>query len=161
MRSIRVFLIVLSACFLAGCNDSIETKEFDFSRLEGRWEDASSDNEHFEEWKLTEDGFLVGKGYVLASSDTVFIEHLEIRNVNDTLTYIAKVSNQNNNEAIEFKMRSLGPNEIVFENLNHDFPQRIGYEIKSSLELHAYIEGTKSGEFRKTRFFYVRSSAVE
>jgi len=44
----------------------------------------------------------------------------------------------------------------VFENLKHDFPQRIGYERTSVDRLEAWIEGPQNGQTRRLAFSYAR-----
>ena len=44
--------------------------------------------------------------------------------------------------------------EAVFENPQHDFPQRISYELKGDGTLLAAIEGTKNGKTRRVEFPY-------
>ena len=45
----------------------------------------------------------------------------------------------------------------VFENLEHDFPQRVGYE-RNGDALTAYIEGPMNGQTRRIEFPYRRVS---
>jgi hypothetical protein len=49
---------------------------------------------------------------------------------------------------------------VVFENLQHDFPQRVGYERKGSDRLLAWIEGTQNGQIRRVDFPYRRSACA-
>jgi hypothetical protein len=48
------------------------------------------------------------------------------------------------------------PGELTFENLQHDFPQRIIYRVDGR-KLHARIEGTKDGKTRGVDFPYTRT----
>ena len=44
-------------------------------------------------------------------------------------------------------MKHLGDNEVVFENLDHDFPQRVIYRLIDGRHLQGRIEGiTSNGE---------------
>jgi hypothetical protein len=45
---------------------------------------------------------------------------------------------------------------VVFENPQHDFPQRVGYERKGGDALLAWIEGTRNGQTRRVEFPYRR-----
>ena len=45
-------------------------------------------------------------------------------------------------------------NEVVFENPQHDFPQRIIYTLKDGGRLTAAIEGTKNGKTRRVDLNY-------
>ena len=57
-----------------------------------------------------------------------------------TINYVAKPSGQ---PEAAFKLVRASATEILFENYQHDFPQRIIYSLKDSGKLTAAIEGTK------------------
>jgi len=44
----------------------------------------------------------------------------------------------------------------VFENPQHDFPQRISYKLNPDGTLLAAIDGTKAGKIRRVEFPYKR-----
>lgn len=153
---------VIFACLLFlslgwGCGGANNNGgEFDLGMLVGKWEDLSKENSQFEEWLMSEDGGLIGEGFVIAKSDTVFIESLSISKVNGLLTYIAKVSNQNESQPVSFGLFADEGNRLIFENRQHDFPQRIIYEVVSEENMLAYIEGFEDGVFRQIKFSFQR-----
>jgi hypothetical protein len=55
-----------------------------------------------------------------------------------------------------FRARDIGDQRVVFENPEHDFPQRVGYERKGADALAAWIEGTMNGRARRVDFAYRR-----
>jgi hypothetical protein len=129
---------------------------FDLEVLVGKWEDISKQNAQFEEWQWDGNGGLVGQGFVMADADTVFIENLSIGEVDGVLTYVARVSNQNEDKPVNFGLFADEGNRLIFENRQHDFPQRIVYEIISKDEMSAYIEGIEDGTFRQIKFSFQR-----
>jgi hypothetical protein len=46
---------------------------------------------------------------------------------------------------------------VVFENPEHDFPQRVGYKRNGSDALDAWIEGQANGKSRRVDFSYQRA----
>jgi hypothetical protein len=46
---------------------------------------------------------------------------------------------------------------VVFENPEHDFPQRVGYKRNGSDALDAWIEGRANGKSRRVDFSYQRA----
>jgi hypothetical protein len=44
----------------------------------------------------------------------------------------------------------------VFENPQHDFPQKVGYQRGGPGSLLAWVEGTEKGQTRKIEFPYKR-----
>lgn len=61
---------------------------------------------------------------------------------------------------VAFKLVRNGPREAVFENPEHDFPQRIIYRLESDGALFARIEGVVSGK-EKGRNFPMKRGACE
>ena len=46
---------------------------------------------------------------------------------------------------------------VVFENPEHDFPQRVGYRRDGADGLQAWIEGQANGKSRRVDFSYQRA----
>ena len=72
----------------------------------------------------------------------------------DTLVFAPQPLGQ---AAAEFRMTKLLATEVVFENLAHDYPKRIGYQRASDDSLVAFIEGENPGVGRRW-FRYARSA---
>lgn len=156
LRPIAFITIFISLALFSCGENASSSAEFDLDILVGKWEDISKQNAQFEEWQWDDDGGLVGQGFVMAESDTVFIENLTIREIKGQLTYVARVSNQNENVPVHFKLFADEGNRLIFENRQHDFPQRIIYEVVSDDEMTAYIEGFEDGSFRQIEFAFQR-----
>lgn len=146
-----LLLLLTSLSFSACLEDSHEIKAKD---LVGIWEDSSQENTFVEEWEMNGDGSLNGKGYVMQARDTVFIEYLKIKDFNGVLTYVAKVNPHDNDAVVHFSLKDKEGNKLSFENLDHDFPQRIVYELPSDSTMHVYLEGTENGKFRKRMLYF-------
>jgi hypothetical protein len=71
------------------------------------------------------------------------------------LVYIAKPARQ---PEATFTARSVGAREVVFENLAHDFPQRIIYRLQDDGNLAARIEGNEKGQLRGVDFAMRRAT---
>ena len=56
-----------------------------------------------------------------------------------------------------FPARELTQRSVVFENLQHDFPQRVGY-VREDDGVLAWIEGPRNGQVRRIEFRYRRAS---
>ncbi|MDZ4822649.1 MAG: DUF6265 family protein [Flavobacteriales bacterium] len=134
------------------CQVVEDNKDFDIQRLAGRWEDTGTKSDQVEVWTRHDDKTLWGRGFVLDGNDTTFIEYLAIQPVNDTLSYLARVSSQNSGEIIRFPMKTQSGSKIVFENMQHDFPQRIVYELKNDSVLDVFVEGVEGGTNRRIDF---------
>lgn len=56
----------------------------------------------------------------------------------------------------DFPLARLGKREVVFENLDHDFPQRIIYRLDASGDLVAAIEGSGEGGPKRIEWRFKR-----
>ena len=62
-------------------------------------------------------------------------------------------------EGSRIKLIRANANEVVFENPQHDFPQRIIYSLKDGGRLTAAIEGTKNGKTRRVELNYQQTKS--
>ena len=80
---------------------------------------------------------------------TVAHEFLQIRQErNGDIFYVASPSGE---EQAVFKLVKFETRELIFENPEHDFPQRIIYRLKGD-SLISRIEGTITGKQRSSDF---------
>jgi hypothetical protein len=123
----------------------------------GKWENITRDGSLYEIWTKTNDTIYSGRSFMIANNDTVFSERISLELKKNELFYIPTVCDQNNAQPITFKLVSNEKNEIIFENKEHDFPQRIIYTNSNPDSLYARVEGNDNGKFRKEEFFMKRS----
>ena len=96
---------------------------------------------------------MLGVGRTTRGTTLVDYEMVLIRERGDQLAYEAHPANQ---EPAVFMSATIGEQSIVFENLKHDFPQRVGYERREADRLLAWIEGPQNGQTRRVDFSYER-----
>jgi hypothetical protein len=114
----------------------------DFKRLQvlaGVWQ-LDTDAAVFEAWKLTPGGQLSGKGFRLSASDTLVSEKLELIWRSGAVVYIPTVPNQNGGQPVEFTLTGVKGERFIFENPEHDFPQRIIYHFLSKNDLEVVLD---------------------
>ncbi len=99
-----------------------------------------------EQWMKPLGGTLIGMGRTVVDGRTASFEYLRIVTAESGFDYIAKPS-QNATETT-FKMKTASDSELIFENPEHDFPQRIIYRKGEADSLFARIEGTRNGQTR-------------
>jgi hypothetical protein len=71
---------------------------------------------------------------------------------NGELLYIPAVRDQNDGLGISFRLITINEKDLVFENAEHDYPQRISYYHVSNDSLIAEISGNKGGELKSEQF---------
>ena len=102
-----------------------------------------------EQWTKLEAGSMLGMSRTIANGKTMFHEFLQIRDRADGVFYIAQ---PNGGTAVPFKLVKVNDNEALFENPQHDFPQRILYQRQNDGSLIAAIEGEEKGKPKRVDF---------
>jgi hypothetical protein len=124
--------------------------------LQGLWKMETGRGPIYEEWNKKDDQKLTGRSYRINNTDTVVMERIELYISGNEIVYSPTVSNQNNQQPVSFKLISNAGGRFVFENKEHDFPQRIIYNLVSNDAVHARIEGVRNGQERGSDFRYSR-----
>ena len=125
--------------------------------LGGCWEAVSSERAVEEHWMAPRGRSMVGVGRTVQGDTLVEFELVVIREQGDQLAYEAHPSGQ---PSAVFLSRTLTDSSVVFENLQHDFPQRIGYQRNGPNALLAWIEGSQQGKVRRIEFPYRRATCT-
>lgn len=97
-----------------------------------------------EQWMKPAGGTLIGMSRTVRGGKTTGFEFLRIVGSDAGIDYISRPSQ--NKEETAFRLVKSSASEAVFENLAHDFPQRIIYRIDKPDSLFARIEGTQNGK---------------
>ena len=137
---LAVFLISVS-CSVKPDRD-IDKAEW----LIGLWEHKVAEGYQYEEWIKINNSEFLGRGYHVQDNDTTLFETVQLIQREDSLFYIATVSNQNNKQPIPFLLKTATDTSLLFENRKHDFPQAIKYLKVGSDSLKAVISGNSAGK---------------
>ena len=122
----------------------------DLAWLSGCWASANQEPGSTEQWMPPAGGTMIGANRSVRDGKTVAFEFMRIVEHEDGgLEFIASPSGQN---STGFTMTNVTNREVIFENPDHDFPQRIIYRLVSDEELLGRIEGTIDGVERAADF---------
>ncbi len=114
--------------------------------LAGCWSADGKDAGSGEHWLPAAGGTMFGIGRTVKNGRTVEHEFMQLRvNADGRLTFIAAPSGQT--EAA-FVASDSADGAVTFENLQHDFPQRVIYRLLASGRMLARIEGLRGGVLR-------------
>jgi len=117
--------------------------------MAGCWASVGAEVGSGEQWTQPAGGTLLGVNRTIKNSVTVAYEFLLIReSENGTIELVANPSGQS---GAAFALKRMSENEVVFENPDHDFPQRIIYHLQGD-DLEGRIEGEMEGEPRVVDF---------
>lgn len=146
MKQVNLVLLVIFCISINSCQKDYSTKEVDW--LLGTWENQTEDGTFTETWiktknetkeELTYDR-LEAKSTLIKNSDTLFYEEVILFKM-DKWIYSVMASAQNEGKATLFTATLIGKNELVFENIEHDFPKKITYKLVNKDSLFAEISG--------------------
>ena len=131
---VAVFQVVLLAK-----GDKID----DLAWMAGTWLGDDEGTAVEEHWISPRGGAMLGLHRDVREGRMVFFEFLRIEVQEGKLVYLASPRGR---AATPFPAKSVEPRKVIFENPQHDFPQRILYWLDGQGALHARIEGTRSGK---------------
>jgi len=120
--------------------------------LSGCWELNAKSRVVSENWMKPSGDTMLGVSRTVRDGRTVEFEFVRLlQDSGGTIHYSARPSGQ---EGATFKAVRLDSTRVVFENRQHDFPQRIIYRFEPPDSLYARIEGTINGKERRVDFPY-------
>jgi hypothetical protein len=134
-----------------------DSNPFDkLSWIVDKWISPPGESITYENWVRIDDTAYSGESHSVINGITVFAEQLKIEKIGGDIFYTAVV--EHNPGPVYFKLIELDTNKAVFENPEHDYPNRIIYMLKDDGSLYAKIEGkNKKGKEVYSEFFYTRA----
>lgn len=146
-------LMVLTAGTFSNANQNAGIEQLEW--ISGCWVLDDGKQRTEETWMRPAGKSMVGMSRTVTGGKTVHTEHLQIREANGQIAYIVVLGM--GAKPTVFKLARNSSNEVVFENPEHDFPQRIIYRRESGDALFARIEGAEKGVKKAMDFRYRRS----
>lgn len=147
--------LILLLLFIISCKKT-ETVEKDKIKtanwLLGKWETKTADGNLSENWTQLNDSTFEGQSLFIKGKDTLHFESITLQQKGEELIYNAKVKGQNDNKSVPFKLTLGNDKQLVFENLNHDYPKRIFYTLINKDSLVASISGVQQGKTSWEKF---------
>lgn len=144
MRALTVLLLLATGA--AG-----QARLSDLDGMAGCWERRDEKKQMFfsEQWMKPAGGAMLGMGRTVANGKAVDWEFMRIQQRGDSLVFVARP--RENKEETEFPLLSAKPGEVVFENKEHDFPQRVIYRFSGDA-MTGRVEGQMNGRSRSLDF---------
>lgn len=162
MKKITVLIAIISLTLLSCTNQEKQNNPLKDSKkyqviekahwLIGKWQQRSAKGILTEAWYKPDDSTMVGISFFMAGSDTLSLENIRMEQRNGMLTYIPIVRDQNNGQAVYFALANITDSALVFENPEHDFPQKISYSLRADDSLVAIVSAVKEGKERSQIF---------
>jgi hypothetical protein len=136
----------------ASLTNSIDT----IAWLAGCWSNVGSETGSGEQWMAPAGGTMFGMSRFVRDGKTAGFEYMKISEAAEgALVFTAM---PNGKSPTDFVAIEIGSEKVVFENMAHDFPQRVMYIRASDDRLLGRIEGTENGESASVEFPMTRSN---
>lgn len=123
----------------------------DLSRLAGIWFSQTETTETEELWQSPKAGMMLGLNRTVSRNGNTAFEFLRIYE-NENMVYYAACPNGRFTTIFELVEHS--NNQLVFENPENDFPQKIIYTFLGSEKLKARIEGKRHNKVKSLEWIF-------
>lgn len=121
--------------FILSVSATAQTLE-DLSWMSGYWVASRQGASYEELWMPAAGGVMLGLNRHINASGRSTFEYLRIAETDSSIVYLASPEGA---AAVPFTLTTITSTSAVFENLTHDFPQRIIYSLSGD-QLTARIE---------------------
>lgn len=166
MRLFRLFICLLfgfTPLFLSAQIDPQDAKQIfrELRALNGTWFMPTDRGDRLEIWSRANDSTLTGKAVRIKpeNGDTVTLELLRIELRNNAVNYITIARGQNKNEPVSYLLTTADYDGYVFENPQHDDPQKIRYRLLGNRELQINTEGKRGTRTVTNEYVFEREFA--
>ena len=120
-----------------------------FNWLLGKWK-LSNGEEVYESWIRLDDHTFEGRGYTIKDGHEQTSESIKLEQRGEDMFYVPTVAH--NLGPVDFRLVNYSGKLAIFENLGHDFPQRIKYRFTQDELLFAEIENKESTKRKQYLF---------
>ncbi len=146
----KTILILLFPLLVFSCKQPSKQQ---FSWLEEKWVQSNGEANFHEEWTRLNDTLLIGKGFIVKGTDSLFSEKLSLVTTGEQTIYRVEMLT---GRIADFKLTENTADKLVFEMPENDFPSKISYTKKSETELVVLLEGNENGKEIKDELLFVR-----
>ena len=141
----QFFLFSALSLLLFSCTNNSKNEKIKASKwLLGEWVNQSQEGVISENWTQPNDSTLIANSNYIKEEDTLHFENIILKEKEGELVYETTIKGQNNDKPIVFTLLSETENELVFENLQNDYPQKIKYQHNSKSAITISISGKQA-----------------
>lgn len=153
MKRERIMLMTAAAAL--GLSTARADDVEDLRWMTGSWASDSAGVRIEEHWSAPAGGTMLGMHRDLRGTRTTGFEFFRIRRDSVGLVFLAQPGGR---PPHPFRLKEMKPRFVVFEDPEHDFPQRLIYWLDARGHLHARAEGMVNGRLESEQWRWRRSS---
>ena len=120
--------------------------------IEGSFEYSNSTGIYNENWKKITKNEFEGIGYFCANTDTLFMMHMRLYKIENTVKMNYRVNHQNENKAIDFILSKQLNNVYIFENPFKNFPSIMQYKIMGDTIIEVKESGFENDKAKVVQY---------
>ena len=139
---------------ISGCENNSPAP--DFTSWEGTWETSSGSTSFTETWTKNDTQTYSGTGTWRENDSISYEEKLSLCYNGKDWIYAAITPDQNNEQAVDFKLSKSSDSTWVFVNPKHDFPNKIVYQLLSPGKMKVDVTGIEKGKPRALSFSLIK-----
>ncbi len=144
MKRLALLFVLFIVSTVSGQQEDVKNTVSDLGWISGCWrQDRGPGRYVLEQWTAPA-GMILGMARTYRDGKITSYEYLRIEEKDGDIFYVAIPSRQ---KETFFKLTSLKDGTAVFENPEHDFPQKIIY-MKTESGISARVEGSMNGQTR-------------
>jgi hypothetical protein len=166
MRVLKILFLLLAGLSAFKSTAQIEPEDIkpifrELRALEGTWFMSTDRGDRLEIWYRMNDSTLAGRSVRIKpeNGDTVTLELLRLERHDTSITYVTIARGQNKNEPVKYTLTAADYEGYLFENPQHDDPQKIRYLLLGNRELQVTTEGKKGSRTVKDELVFEREFA--
>jgi hypothetical protein len=147
-------MLLSLACLVAPALASAQAMQpHKLAWMQGCWAMVNHERAVEEQWMAPRGKTMIGTSRTVQGANLVSYEFMMIRQDGDQIAFEVRPSGR---APVVFKAEAITDSSVVFENPQHEFPQKIGYRRVGNNEMDAWIEGDRNGEKRRIEFPYTQ-----
>ena len=155
----QVFLFLSICLLLFSCTNNSKNEKIKASQwLLGQWKNTSEEGIIAENWSQPNDSTLIATSFYIKEEDTLHFENIILKEKEGELVYETTIKGQNNDKPILFPLLSETENELIFENLQNDYPQKIKYQRNSKSGITISVSGKQAKKIVSEQFKMTKSN---
>ncbi|HJR99422.1 MAG TPA: DUF6265 family protein [Flavobacterium sp.] len=147
--------LLATACQKNASDEKDQIKKANW--LIGNWEYKTNIGTLSENWQKINDSTFKAQSLFIKDKDSIHNETILLQQNGDSLSYTTTIKGQNNNKPISFELINDNENELVFQNLKNDYPQKIVYKKAANNSLSTQIYGTQLGKPSSEKYILLKT----
>ena len=150
----KLFCLTMATLIVSAANATSASIQ-DLGWMTGRWTGTYQSQKMEAQYSTPDGNMILGMTKIMNSHGSV--EFFEFEQFEQTGSDLILRPMPFGKAGVEFSVKELTKDRVVFENPSHDFPTRIIYEFKSNGQLLARIEGQQNGQDISEEFLFSKA----